>query len=427
MNILITGGLGFIGSTLAIAEVKRGNKVTVVDALLPDYGGNKFNIKQIEEEIEIETGDVRNTKLMEKLVKKKDIVYSLAGTLSHVDSMTDPFTDLEINCVSQLTLLEACRKYNPETKILFAGTRNQYGRAKYLPVDENHPIEPVDVNGINNIAAEWYYRLYHNVHGLCTCSLRLTNVYGPRHQMKHSRQGVLNWFIRQLIDGETVELFGNGSQIRGVEFFSDTYIKGLTLRDSIVKVESQDEATTKAACVATQGLADRKDAQNPVFYRDCTFISNINILRLGDDYGVGCNHQFLRCRFVKTGNDPRVRTVAAMGAFWSTGHRLIDCVFEGGASAEDVDWGKTKPGTRDYTVEWTLTVKTSPGTEVAIADAKGAEVFKGKAGEDGSVLVPLAEYRMGHAGKEALTPHTVSAGGKTVKVTMGRQQIVTLP
>ena len=232
MNILITGGLGFIGSTLAIAEVKRGNKVTVVDALLPDYGGNKFNIKQIEEEIEIETGDVRNTKLMEKLVKKKDIVYSLAGTLSHVDSMTDPFTDLEINCVSQLTLLEACRKYNPETKILFAGTRNQYGRAKYLPVDENHPMEPVDVNGINNIAAEWYYRLYHNVHGLCTCSLRLTNVYGPRHQMKHSRQGVLNWFIRQLIDGETVELFGNGSQIRDVNFVSDVVSAFISAADS---------------------------------------------------------------------------------------------------------------------------------------------------------------------------------------------------
>ena len=232
MNILITGGLGFIGSSLAIAEVKRGNKVTVVDALLPDYGGNKFNVQQIEKEIEITIGDVRNTALIEKLVKGQDIVYSLAGTLSHVDSMTDPFTDLEINCVSQLTLLEACRKYNPETKILFAGTRNQYGRAKYLPVDENHPMEPVDVNGINNIAAEWYYRLYHNVHGLRTCSLRLTNVYGPRHQMKHPRQGVLNWFIRQLIDGKTVELFGDGSQIRDINFVDDTVTAFIAAADS---------------------------------------------------------------------------------------------------------------------------------------------------------------------------------------------------
>ncbi len=221
MNVLITGGLGFIGSTLAIAEVKRGNRVTVVDALLPDYGGNRFNIEQIKKEMEMRIGDVRNKSLMEKLVGNKDIIYSLAGTLSHVDSMTDPFTDLEINCVSQLVLLEACRKLNPGTKILFAGTRNQYGRAKYLPVDENHPMEPVDVNGINNIAAEWYYRLYHDVHGLWTCSLRLTNTFGPRHQMKHARQGVLNWFIRQILDGEKVRLYGTGEQIRDVNYVDD--------------------------------------------------------------------------------------------------------------------------------------------------------------------------------------------------------------
>lgn len=220
-QILITGGLGFIGSTLAIAEVKRGNRVTVVDALLPEYGGNLFNIKPVENEVKIEIGDVRDKRLIERLVKKKDIIYSLAGTLSHIDSMTDPFTDLEINCVSQLTLLEACRKYNSVAKILFAGTRNQYGRAKYLPVDENHVMEPVDVNGINNIAGEWYYRLYHNIHGLWTCSLRLTNTFGPRHQMKHPRQGVLNWFIRQVLDGEVIKLYGTGKQIRDISYIDD--------------------------------------------------------------------------------------------------------------------------------------------------------------------------------------------------------------
>lgn len=221
MNILITGGLGFIGSTLAIAEVNRGSKVAVVDAMLPDYGGNRFNLRPVENNVEIVIGDVRDTNLIKKLVKNKDVIYSLAGTLSHVDSMTDPFTDLEINCVSQLTLLEACRKYNPGAKILFAGTRNQYGLAKYLPVDENHPMEPVDVNGINNVAAEWYYRLYHDIHGLWTCSLRLTNTYGPRHQMKHPRQGVLNWFIREIMDGKKVRLFGNGRQIRDVNYVDD--------------------------------------------------------------------------------------------------------------------------------------------------------------------------------------------------------------
>ena len=231
-NILITGGLGFIGSTLAITEVARGNRVAVVDALLPDYGGNLFNIEPVKDEIDIETGDVRDKHLVEKLIKHKDIIYSLAGTLSHVDSMTDPFTDLEVNCVSQLTLLEACRQHNPGARLLFAGTRNQYGRAKYLPVDENHPMEPVDVNGINNIAAEWYYRLYHNIHGMWTCSLRLTNTYGPRHQMKHPRQGVLNWFIRQLMDGETVTLYGTGKQIRDVNFVDDVVRAFIMAADS---------------------------------------------------------------------------------------------------------------------------------------------------------------------------------------------------
>ncbi|MBI5732847.1 GDP-mannose 4,6-dehydratase, partial [Candidatus Jorgensenbacteria bacterium] len=232
MNILITGGLGFIGSTLAIAEVKRGNRVAVVDALIPDYGGNLFNVREIEKEIEIDIGDVRDKKLIEKLIKNKDVIYSLAGTLSHVDSMTNPLTDLEINCVSQLALLEACRKYNSNAKIIFAGTRNQYGRAKYLPVDENHPMEPVDVNGINNIAAEWYYRLYHNIYGLWTCSLRLTNTFGPRHQMKHPRQGVLNWFIRQILDGKEISLYGTGEQIRDVNYVDDAVRAFILAADS---------------------------------------------------------------------------------------------------------------------------------------------------------------------------------------------------
>lgn len=231
-RILITGGLGFIGSTLAIAEVKRGNRVIIVDALLPDYGGNRFNVEPVKKEIEIEIGDVRDKKFMEKFIKKQDIIYSLAGTLSHVDSMTDPMTDLEVNCVSQLVLLEACRELNPNVRLFFAGTRNQYGRAKYLPVDENHPMEPVDVNGINNIAAEWYYRLYHNIHGMWTCSLRLTNTYGPRHQMKHPRQGVLNWFIRQLMDKETVALYGTGKQIRDVNFVDDVVRAFMMAADS---------------------------------------------------------------------------------------------------------------------------------------------------------------------------------------------------
>ena len=281
LNILITGGLGFIGSTLAIAEVKRGSRVVVVDALLPDYGGNRFNVKNIEKEIEIKIGDIRNKSLMEKLIKNQDIIYSLAGTLSHVDSMTDPFTDLEINCVSQLTLLEACRKYNPEAKILFAGTRNQYGRAKYLPVDENHPMEPVDVNGINNIAAEWYYRLYHNIHGLWTCSLRLTNTFGPRHQMKHSRQGVLNWFLRQLLDGDKIRLYGTGQQIRDVNYVDDAVRAFMLAADS-------DKANGEVFNLGGEGVSLKKFVEIAIAtmgrgkYEVVPFTPDRKVIEVGD-------------------------------------------------------------------------------------------------------------------------------------------------
>lgn len=220
-KILLTGGLGFIGSALAHRLVKLGAKILIVDSLIPQYGGNWVNIKGIEDKVTVNISDIRDQYSMNYLVQGQDIIFNLAGTLSHVDSMRDPFTDLEINCTSQLSFLESCRKYNPKAKIIYAGTRNQYGRAKYLPVDEKHPMEPIDVNGINCIAGEWYHILYNNVYGLRACSLRMTNTYGPRHQMKHSRQGVLNWLIRQIIDGEEVKLYGTGKQIRDINYIDD--------------------------------------------------------------------------------------------------------------------------------------------------------------------------------------------------------------
>src|SRR3989338_4474782 len=220
-RILITGGLGFIGSNLAIELVGKGAKVTIMDALIPTYGGNLFNIEPIKEKVKWVRGDVRARKIMDRMVRDQDIIFNLAGTLSHVDSMRDPMTDLEINCRAQLSLLESVRKYNPETRIIYAGTRNQYGKAQYLPVDENHPQEPTDINGINSIAAEKYHLMYFKVYGIKTISLRMTNTYGPRHQMRHPRQGVLNYFIRQIMDGQTVKLFGNGKQIRDVNYIDD--------------------------------------------------------------------------------------------------------------------------------------------------------------------------------------------------------------
>lgn len=220
-KVLITGGMGFIGSNLAYRLVEFGADVLLVDSMIPEYGGNLFNINGLEKRLKVNFSDIRDKTSMDYLVKGQDYIFNLAGTLSHVDSMKDPFTDLEINCRSQLSLLESCRLYNRDTKILFAGTRGQYGRAEYLPVNEKHPLNPTDVNGINNLAGELYHILYCRVHGIRATSLRLTNTYGPRHQMKHPRQGIINWFIRSLIDGQEVKIYGDGKQVRDINYVDD--------------------------------------------------------------------------------------------------------------------------------------------------------------------------------------------------------------
>lgn len=237
-QVLITGGLGFIGSNLAIKLVNVGAKVTILDALLPNFGGNIFNISPVKHDVKAILGDMRDEKTIKKVVRDKQIIFNLAGTLSHIDSMTNPFEDLDINCRAQLCLLEACRKYNRTVKIVFAGTRNQYGKALYLPVDEKHLQEPTDINGINALAAEKYHFLYHRIYGIKAVSLRMSNTFGPRHQMKHSRQGVLNWFIRMLINGEKIELFGDGSQIRDINYIDDA-VDALLLCAQAKKAEGQ--------------------------------------------------------------------------------------------------------------------------------------------------------------------------------------------
>ncbi len=220
-NVLVTGGLGFIGSTLAYRLVDLGAKVTLVDSLIPQYGGNIHNISGIENKVKINIADVRDEHSMNYLVQGMDYMFNLAGTLSHIDSMTDPYTDLEINCRAQLSILESCRKFNTKVKIVFSGTRGQYGRAEKLPVTEEHPQKPTDVNGINNMAGEWYHILYNNIYGIRAASLRLTNTFGPRHQMHHHKQGIINWFIRQLIDGQKIKVYGDGKQIRDTNYVDD--------------------------------------------------------------------------------------------------------------------------------------------------------------------------------------------------------------
>lgn len=220
-NALITGGLGFIGSNLAHRLVDYEANVLIVDSLIPDYGGNLFNVQDIRDKITVNIADVRDQYGMNYLVRDQDFIFNLAGQVSHIDSMQDPFTDLEINCKAQLSILEACRHNNPGVKIVFAGTRQQYGKPDYLPVDEKHLQHPTDVNGINKMAGEWYHILYNNVHGIRASSLRLTNTYGPRQLMKHNRQGFMSVFIRQIIDGETIKIFGDGKQIRDFNYVDD--------------------------------------------------------------------------------------------------------------------------------------------------------------------------------------------------------------
>ncbi|MGH8101385.1 MAG: NAD-dependent epimerase/dehydratase family protein [Chthoniobacterales bacterium] len=218
---LITGGLGFIGSNLAHRLVDLGVDVTLVDSLIPEYGGNLCNVEAIANRVRINISDIRDEHAMKYLVQGQDYLFNLAGQTSHIDSMDNPYTDLDINCRSQLSILEACRKHNPRIIVLFASTRQMYGVPQYLPVDERHPIQPVDVNGINKMAGEWYHMVYDRVHGIRSCSLRLTNTYGPRMRIKDARQTFLGVWIRNILRNEPLKVFGDGKQIRDFNYVDD--------------------------------------------------------------------------------------------------------------------------------------------------------------------------------------------------------------
>lgn len=207
-RVLITGGLGFIDANLAHRLVELGAQVTLVDSLIPEYGGNLFNIAAIADRVRVNISDVRDEHSFKHLIQGQDILFNLAGQTSHMDSMQDPYTDLAINTQAQISILEACRKYNPTVKIVFASTRQLYGKPDHLPVDEQHPIRPTDANGINKLAGEWYHILYHNVYGLRACALRLTNTYGPRMRVKDARQTFLGVWMRLLVEGQPFEVWG---------------------------------------------------------------------------------------------------------------------------------------------------------------------------------------------------------------------------
>jgi UDP-glucose 4-epimerase len=219
-NVLITGGLGFVGSNLAIRLVEAGARVLLVDSLIDDYGGNLYNIRPIEDRVRVNIADVRDQHGMNYLARRQDFIFNLAGQVSHIDSMRDPYTDLDINCRAQVSLLEACRTHNPEVKIVYASTTQIYGAPAVLPVNETHLRKPIDVNGINTMAGEEYHILYSRIYGLRACALRMTRTYGPRMLVRHNRQTALGWFVRQVLDDEEINVFG-GHQVRDYTYVDD--------------------------------------------------------------------------------------------------------------------------------------------------------------------------------------------------------------
>ena len=251
-KVMITGGLGFIGSNLARQLVDLGADVLLVDSLIPDYGGNLFNIDGITDRVHVNIADVRQQTTMNYLVRDRSVIFNLAGQVSHIDSMRDPYADLEINCRSQLTILEACRYNNPAVKVVYAGTRQVYGRPDSLPVDETQLVRPTDVNGINKAAGEYYHLVYNNVFSVRACSLRLTNVYGPRQLIHHNRQGFIGWFIRLAIEDRTMPIYGDGSQLRDFVHVDDA-------ADAFLRAGASD---------ACNGSAFNVGGDQPISHRD---------------------------------------------------------------------------------------------------------------------------------------------------------------
>jgi UDP-glucose 4-epimerase len=298
---MITGGLGFIGANLAHRLAELGAHVTLVDSLIPEYGGNLQNVAGLESErVQVNIADVRDEYSMNYLVQGKDYVFNLAGQTSHLDSMVDPYTDLEINCRAQLSLLEACRKHNQAVRIVYASTRQIYGKPDYLPVDERHLLHPTDVNGINKMAGEWYHIVYNNVYGIKGCALRLTNTYGPRMRVKDARQTFLGIWIKQLIEGEPIKVFGDGLQIRDLNYVDDV-VEALLLAAANDSVAGQTFNLGADETINLRDLAELLIALNGAgSYELIPFPPDRKTIDIGDYYG---DYRLLRGRL---GWRPRV-------------------------------------------------------------------------------------------------------------------------
>jgi UDP-glucose 4-epimerase len=289
-QVLITGGAGFIGSTLALRLVDLGARVTIVDAMLPGYGGNLFNVAPVRDRVQLDVADVRDAAAMNAAVRDKDYVFHLAAQVSHMRSLTDPFPDIDINIKGTAVVLEACKAHNRRGVVVRAGTRGQYGPATNLPVSEDAPLNPKGLYEISQLAAEKILQVYHDQFGIPAVNLRLTNVYGPRAQMRSPDFGVANWFVRLALDGETIKVFGDGAIKRDFLYVDDCVEAMLacaanpTAHGGVFNVGAGEYATFKQfaeALVAIAGtgrwefapFTPERAAQEPGdFYSDITRI-----------------------------------------------------------------------------------------------------------------------------------------------------------
>lgn len=284
-KVLITGGLGFIGATLAQRLVTEGAKVTVVDSLIPEYGGNLWNVETLRSKIDVNICDVRDEHAMRYLIRHHEFLFNLAGQTSHLDSMHAPFPDLEINARAQLSILEACRHHNPTIKIVFASTRQVYGAPRFVPVTEEHPLQPVDVNGINKIAGESYHILYNNVYGIRSCALRLTNTYGPYMRIKDARQTFLGIWIRRVLEGQPFLVYGDGSQLRDFSYGTDV-VDALLLAAASDKSAGQIYNLGADETFSLRQVADLLVSLHPhSSYKVTPFPSELKAIDIGDYYG----------------------------------------------------------------------------------------------------------------------------------------------
>lgn len=282
-KVLITGGLGFIGSNLARRLAGLGADLTLVDSLIPEYGGNLFNIEGFRDQMHVNISDVRDTYSLEPLVRGKDFLFNLAGQTSHLDSMLNPVPDLEINCRAQLSILEACRACNPEIKVIFASTRQIYGRPAFLPVTETHPLNPVDVNGINKMAAEKYHLLYNDVYGIRATALRLTNTIGPRMRIKDARQTFVGLWVRRLLEQKPIEVWG-GKQLRDFTDVEDA-VDAFLLVAASASAKGQVYNLGGSEVVELSDLAKRMvEINGGGEYRVCDFPADRRAIDIGDYY-----------------------------------------------------------------------------------------------------------------------------------------------